>query len=217
MAYFKQYRIENKEKISVYKKQYDIENKEKISVYTKQYRIENRKEISEHKKQYYIENKEEISERHKQYHSRNREEILEQQKQYYNENKEEILAHNKLRYKDNLAHSMLMHAQKRAKTRGIPFNITEEYLRSIWPLSNCCPYLGTAFITASGGANNTSPSLDKITPDLGYVIGNVQIVSNFYNRMKQNSTPEQLKKFCEKTLNFIHYKTTIPELLDYSI
>jgi hypothetical protein len=48
------------------KKQYRIDNKDKISERKKQYRIDNKDKISERKKQYYIDNKDKISERRKQ-------------------------------------------------------------------------------------------------------------------------------------------------------
>lgn len=40
---------------------------------------------------------------------------------------------------------------------------------------------------------NPKPSLDKIIPKLGYVKGNVWVVSNKANRIKSNATIEELE------------------------
>jgi hypothetical protein len=70
--YYKQYRIDNKEKM----KQYRIDNKEK----SKQYYIDNEKKIKEQRKQYKINNKEKIIETNKQYYIKNKEKIKEYKK-----------------------------------------------------------------------------------------------------------------------------------------
>ena len=79
--YQKQYKTENKDKLSKYYKQYKTENKDKISEHKKQYRTENKDKISEHKKQYYTVNKDKLSEQQKQYYTENKDKISEQQKQ----------------------------------------------------------------------------------------------------------------------------------------
>ena len=55
--YKKQYRIDNKEKI----KQYNIDNKEKMALYHKQYRIDNKEKIALRKKQDRIDKKEKLA------------------------------------------------------------------------------------------------------------------------------------------------------------
>lgn len=43
----------------------------------------------------------------------------------------------------------------------------------------------------------TCPSIDRITPSDGYVIGNVTWVSNQANAMKSDASPEELLLFAE--------------------
>lgn len=49
--------------------------------------------------------------------------------------------------------------------------------------------------TNEGGRNIDTPSLDRINPNLGYVPGNIRIISNLANMMKSSANLEQLKKF----------------------
>jgi len=95
---------------------------------------------------------------------------------------------------------MLDRIKTRAKKLDIPFNLTLDHLISIAP--DKCPVFNTDFNwnTMNGTPVPTSPSLDKIDPEGGYVIGNVQWVSLLANAMKQNATPHQIKQFAEWAL-----------------
>lgn len=93
---------------------------------------------------------------------------------------------------------MLRSAKHRAKRQGIPFNLTLEDL--VIPAN--CPVLGMPLVcnAGTGSAGQNSPSLDKIIPELGYVKGNIQIISYLANVMKHDATPEQLILFAEWVL-----------------
>ena len=86
-------------------------------------------------------------------------------------------------------------AKTRAKKSGVPFEITKQYLRDIYPKDSVCPALGIemAFGGSQGGQWN-SPSLDRIVPEIGYVEGNVIWVSGIANMIKTTATPEQILK-----------------------
>jgi hypothetical protein len=58
-----------------------------------------------------------------------------------------------------------------------------------------CPVFGIKLSWEIGTTNMNSPSLDRIDPTKGYVKGNVMMISQLANAMKQNATPEQLKQF----------------------
>ena len=74
-------------------------------------------------------------------------------------------------------------------------SITQYDIMNVWPADNKCPVMETEFIV--GEPRHNSPSIDRIDSNKGYISGNIQIISTLANRMKNNATPEQLKRFCE--------------------
>lgn len=93
-------------------------------------------------------------------------------------------------YKSFLVHG----AARRAKKRGIEFSITVDDLH--WPLF--CPVLGIRLDYPTGEdlgrrwLNDCSPSLDRWDNSLGYIPGNVYIVSWRANRLKADGVPDDL-------------------------
>jgi hypothetical protein len=101
--------------------------------------------------------------------------------------------------------NMLRSARARARERGVPFSITMTDLEAAWPKDGNCPVLGTPLVRNVGfhGGSDQSPSLDASIPSLGYVPGNVRIISLLANRVKQDVTdPTILEKIA-------HYMRTI--------
>ena len=88
---------------------------------------------------------------------------------------------------------LVSHAKSRAKKYDVPFSITTKYIKSIWPEDNCCPILRTPFVVNKHHDSKcTSATLDKIVPSLGYVEGNVIVISGKANRIKNNATLQEL-------------------------
>ena len=58
-----------------------------------------------------------------------------------------------------------------------------------------CPVLGLKLDWGMNGRQPNSPSLDRIDSTKWYIPGNVMMMSDLANKMKQNATPEQLKQF----------------------
>ena len=83
----------------------------------------------------------------------------------------------------NLEYNLLINAKRRANKKHIEFNLTKDYIKSIWPLSNKCPFTNKPFTIGKNGYRN-SASIDRIDPTIGYVENNIQIVSLQFNSMK---------------------------------
>lgn len=92
---------------------------------------------------------------------------------------------------DRAIERMCKRARDRARTAGLPFDLTPEYVREIWPTDNRCPILGIELVPctpSSGhrGPHTASPSLERRKPELGYVRGNIAVISHKANAMKMD-------------------------------
>lgn len=83
-------------------------------------------------------------------------------------------------------------ARNRAKRKGIAFDITVGYVRQLWPSDGRCPVLGYRMVLDRD--LDESPSLDRIDPEQGYVMGNVRIISFRANRLKADAHAFELDR-----------------------
>ena len=100
------------------------------------------------------------------------------------------------------AHIEIMYkgALQRARKDRIPFDIDIEYLKSI--KTDRCPIFDMELSWGKIGEGHknmaeSSPSLDKIKPEYGYIKGNVCIISNLANTIKHNVGYEELYKVAD--------------------
>lgn len=91
---------------------------------------------------------------------------------------------------------MLTHARYRAKKKGMPFSITEKDVI----IPETCPYTGAKLVLTRDGTYSNRPSLDRIDNDLGYVPGNVQVISQKANVTKSNLSVQELINFAKHIL-----------------
>lgn len=76
-------------------------------------------------------------------------------------------------------------ARRRATVNGLPFTITPDDI----VIPTHCPVLG---IRLEFGDRTTAPSLDRHIPQLGYVPGNVVVMSNRANILKRDGTTDEI-------------------------
>lgn len=84
--------------------------------------------------------------------------------------------------------------KSRAERRGIPFNITVDDIRAVWPEDDRCPVTGVSFETRPGVRRAYRPSLDRLNSEWGYEPGNIAVISMHANRLKSNASAEELEK-----------------------
>jgi hypothetical protein len=112
-------------------------------------------------------------------------------KQWKKDNPDKVRAAKKRQRAKNVAKDMLRVKKSFCKTQNIAFNLTEA---DITPLPTHCPVLGMKLNYAAEGRVDNSPSLDRLVPALGYVQGNVKIISRRANRIKNDGTAEEIAK-----------------------
>ena len=120
-------------------------------------------------------------------------------------------------YRDNMCpYKNWFHKKKsRAKISGIEFTIKPTDIPGVkiretitidnmgrkytsWEATEypkVCPIFDVDLDWGRNGCNDNSPSLDRIDSTKGYIPGNVMMMSNLANKMKNNATPKQLKQF----------------------
>lgn len=88
---------------------------------------------------------------------------------------------------------MFCTAKARAKKQGVPFSLSVDDFE----IPESCPILGLKLEPGNRKVHFSSPSLDKIIPELGYVKGNVAVISNKANMIKNLGTSEDHRKIAD--------------------
>jgi hypothetical protein len=98
-------------------------------------------------------------------------------------------------------------AKSRAKSKGLLFNLTPEYIIDLWEINDgrCC-LTGRKFdltpYPSKHHSNPNAPSLDRIIPELGYVKGNVRLICYHMNVALSAYGEEAFKNLVEDYLQF---------------
>lgn len=80
-----------------------------------------------------------------------------------------------------------------AKKRGIEFSLSLTDINNLsFPIT--CPILEIPLKYHTDKPQDDSYSIDRIDNSLGYISGNIQVISYKANRAKNNLTNEELKK-----------------------
>jgi len=109
---------------------------------------------------------------------------------YRDANHARLLQDKRRYYLQHWVERILYQARARAKRKGFPFDLTSEDIH----IPEHCPVLGVRMHIGEMSQRDASPSLDRITPELGYVKGNVVVISYRANRLKSDADPEELER-----------------------
>lgn len=146
---------------------YNLQNNCKICV--KKYDAEN-----------YQKNKNIIKSQKKEFYQLNKEILIKRAKDYYCLNKKSISIKRKLRHKIDPRKILLRNAYQRSKEKKLAFDITLDDI----VVPEFCPIFGIKLYIGNNEIAFNSPSLDRLIPELGYVKGNVYVISNKANTIK---------------------------------
>jgi hypothetical protein len=147
---------------------------------------------------------------HRNYYQANKEKKRLQGKEWANNNKDRVRELSRLnaqkrreenpegyreaaiRYEKKNPEKILLKAAKtRATKKGFDFSITSEDIQ----IPEFCPLLGIKLEFKRGhgrGPNDNSPTLDRINSELGYIKGNVWVISAKANRIKTDAQIEEI-------------------------
>lgn len=125
----------------------------------------------------------------KAYYLNNKEYVKSKVKEYNQNNKKSIAIRKAIYYRDTIKSRIIYEAKRRAVELNVPFNISEEDII----IPKVCPVLGIELFIGSDNFE-TSPSLDRVVPELGYVKSNINVISHRANRIKTDASLEELEK-----------------------
>lgn len=144
----------------------------------------------------------------KQRYQNNRAELLDKAKARYWSNREAKSLYDKKRRQEKraelkeaarkqrernkgTARALFERARYRSARDGIPFSIVVEDV----VVPDFCPALGVRLQAVSTrGGHAFSPSLDRVIPELGYVPGNIIVISRRANSIKRDGSPSEVMK-----------------------
>lgn len=138
-------------------------------------------------------NKDRANELARNYRNKNKEKVNTSNKNWRDKNKEKLAQQRKLTRLKNPEYFLYKSAKERAKRKNIPFSISVEDII----IPKVCPYLGIDLHISNKNMTDFSPTLDRVNPALGYVRGNVVVVSWRANRIKSDGTAAELRAIAD--------------------
>lgn len=181
------YRERNREKLRAYKKRWDKENLERARYRRSTETPEKRAATSAYQREYRRKNPERLRAAGRKY----------QAKRYAE--KRSTLEHGIATAREretrrqwqfsNWNRVMWSRTKARARKRGLEFTIAPTDI----VVPDSCPIFGVPLEIGSR-LNSNSPSVDRIDSTVGYVPGNVWVISHRANAIKNSGTPEEHEK-----------------------
>lgn len=191
----------NPEDKQAYQKKWYEEHKEEQRARAREYQRTHKAQKRAYCQAYAKANGDRIRAYHRAYWADHRAQCRAYGAKYYAKNKETVNASARARRLDKRARDPLLfvirRAHQRARHKGIPFTITRQDFPE-QPPRYCPVFTELELVYGSKGlAVDASASLDRIVPSLGYVPGNVIVVSLMANRIRNNGTVAQHRRIAE--------------------
>src|SRR5688572_28502973 len=113
----------------------------------------------------------------------------ESQAERYRGRRDEILARRRKLVTQEPRTMMLWGAKRRAKARGLEFNLSVDDV----VIPDLCPVLGIPLVRGDGRWTDNSPSLDRVDNSKGYTPDNICVISRRANTLKTNASLTELE------------------------
>jgi len=84
------------------------------------------------------------------------------------------------------ARRVLSGIKRRSSDNGLPFNLTAEDIVAAFPIDDICPITGLTMKLGGKRFGKDTPSVDRLIPKLGYVKGNIAVISAWANTIKSD-------------------------------
>lgn len=108
---------------------------------------------------------------------------------YYERHSEEIKARTRRHRLHSYEKYLVTRLRRKAEEHGLPFDLAPEDIT----IPDVCPVLGITLRKEGLGQRDDSPSVDRLVPSLGYVRGNVRIISKRANQIKNCATIREVE------------------------
>lgn len=142
----------------------------------------------ERRRQHYLNNREAVKKQVAAYRKRMEAENPNWRRDQYARRREHELDYIRKRRGELPEKHMLWIARSRARKKGVPCTIDVSDI----VIPETCPVLGIKLMAGSRASKDNSPSLDRLVPHLGYVPGNITVISDRANRIKNNATVDEI-------------------------
>ena len=100
------------------------------------------------------------------------------------------------------AYDAVANAKMRSKRSGLPCTIN--MLDVMGAVVDTCPLLGLPITYATGVIHDNSPSLDRKLCERGYTKDNIAVISHRANRLKSDSTLEELQLLVKNLVEYLN-------------
>jgi hypothetical protein len=122
--------------------------------------------------------------------NKDRDKIYARNKQFREENREYMSERSKRLYEETRVKApwtnCLRGSIRRAKKKGIPFELSNEWAKARW--TGHCELTGLPFNLSHTFVSSDSPSIDRIVPEKGYVPDNCRFILSAVNNLKGTGT-----------------------------
>lgn len=117
-------------------------------------------------------------------------------REYRKANPDKCLMQERSRRKKSPEQYLLKAARDRANKKNLPFNLSIDDIL----IPKFCPYFGVSLFVGKKSDKSQSPSIDRLIPELGYIKGNIEVISYRANVIKNDGTAEEHLKISQRMI-----------------